>query len=146
MYVLRSTSAPQTQSHMDNNVESSLALTPKPCRLGYFVYSPTIRFSLLRTEGNQHLEMALSNEITASSADERQGILFVAAYCGLQQKVNVQEGPELQFVTPDGHTYTSYTSVCRHLANISSKSQQLLGSTALDRAKVSASPKQQLQQ
>ena len=82
-----------------------------------------------------------SDNIGVSSSEERQGILFVAAYCGLQQKVSVEEGPELQLVTADGQTYTSYASVCRYLASVSSKSQQLLGSTALDRAKVALQQK-----
>lgn len=74
--------------------------------------------------------------VEATSAEEQQGILFVAAFCGLQNALTVQKGTELQLVTSEGQTYTSYTSVCRYLASVSSKSQQLIGSTALDRAKV----------
>lgn len=74
--------------------------------------------------------------IEAKSQDERQAVLFVAAYCGLQLRVSVQSDTELQLVASDGQIFRTYTSICRYLASISPKSLQLLGATALDRASV----------
>lgn len=83
--------------------------------------------------------MPTVHNVDVHLSEERRGLLFVAAYCGLQNELHLQEGAKLQLVASDGQVYTSYTSVCRYLASVSKKSQQLLGSSGLDRAKVKAS-------
>lgn len=74
--------------------------------------------------------------VETASAEEQQGLLFVAAYCGVQDGLKLQGGAETKLVDSEGQTFTSYTSVCRYLASVSSKCHQLLGTASLDRAKV----------
>jgi len=76
-------------------------------------------------------------QLSYSTQEDHRGILLVASYCGLQDQLGAtQAWSDIQLTTSDGQQLSTFTSICRYLSSQSSKSQQLLGATPLDRATV----------
>ncbi|DBA77527.1 TPA: hypothetical protein ACH3X1_009342 [Trebouxia sp. C0004] len=76
-------------------------------------------------------------QLSYSTQEDHRGILLVATYCGLQDQLDAtQASRDIQLTTSDGQQLSTLTSICRYLCSQSSKSQQLLGATPLDRATV----------
>ncbi len=80
---------------------------------------------------------AKSHMLSYSTQEDHRGILLVATYCGFQDRLDAtQASRDIQLTTSDGQQLSTFTSICRYLSSQSSKSQQLLGATPLDRATV----------
>ena len=78
-----------------------------------------------------------SYQLSCSTQEDHRGILLVATYCGFQDQLDAtQASRDIQLTTSDGQQLSTFTSICRYLSSQSSKSQQLLGATPLDRATV----------
>ena len=78
-----------------------------------------------------------SHKLSYSTSEDHRGILLVATYCGLQDQLDASHESEgIQLKGADGQLLSTFTAICRYLASCSSKSQQLLGASPLDRATV----------
>lgn len=78
-----------------------------------------------------------SHQLLYSRPEDHRGVLLVATYCGLQDQLDASQASDgIQLTTVDGQTLSTFNSICRYLSSCSSKSQQLLGATPLDRATV----------
>ncbi|KAL0037121.1 hypothetical protein WJX79_001503 [Trebouxia sp. C0005] len=76
-------------------------------------------------------------QLAYGTQEDHRGILLVATYCGIQDQLHAnQASKDIQLTTSDGQQLSTFTSICRYLSSQSSKSQQLLGATPLDRATV----------
>ncbi|KAL3144072.1 hypothetical protein ABBQ32_003868 [Trebouxia sp. C0010 RCD-2024] len=75
--------------------------------------------------------------LRGGTAEHHKGVLLVAAYCNLQDRLtDAQEPGGLCLKTADGQELQSFNSICRYLASCSPKCKQLLGDTHIDRALV----------
>ena len=73
--------------------------------------------------------------LTFTTQQERQSLLLVAAFCGLEAQLQSQQGQALQVQLPSGEIIKGQNTIAEYLAEQNSGS--LLGSSAEEAAKVS---------
>lgn len=80
--------------------------------------------------------MAVVAEIQTANSEQQLNIQLVAAYAGVSNKIIVASGPELSLRASDGQSLSGLNTICRYLADISSRKSDLLGSDDARKAQV----------
>lgn len=84
--------------------------------------------------------MVQKAKVVVASPEQKQNIQLVAKYASVENQINFSEGNELSLKSADGKLHLSgLNTICRCIADLSSKKEQLLGTDGATKAQVSCS-------